>query len=413
MNLNQNKKKYFLIGFIIVLLIGIPLTIYLIQKQQEVRSRAEKSTNITFTPDSSATAPLQHNVGDLIPLDILVNPGTNLVSYVKIEIQYDPDKLATSGASTFKANTVAFPGVFEGPIYTPGKIALTLSVGPDPTKAIQQLTKAGTLTLKAIANTPAGNPTLVTYGSNTQVLSIGSNDQASENVLSSATPATIAIGGSAIVPTSEETPQPIPTDYLSPTPTGVPGDTATPAPTEMPTETPIPAATATPAPTSANSSTVPPTCSSLTADRAANGNAPFAITLTANGSANNGTINKVTFNFGDGQVSDVTQSGGIGTNSVNVQIAHTYNNTGTYQAQAVITDNNNQMSNSSNCSLTVTVTASGSGGTGSGTSVNPTATPTVTPMVTMAPTGSADIAIGIGIISTILMIGGGLIFFIL
>src|SRR5476651_2096878 len=108
-------KKLFLFGFIVVLLVGIPVTIFLLQKQTEVRSRAAKATILNFTPDSTATTPLQKQVGDTIPLDIMVNPGTNLVSFVKIEINYDPDKLATAAAA-FQANTSAFPSVLEGPI---------------------------------------------------------------------------------------------------------------------------------------------------------------------------------------------------------------------------------------------------------------------------------------------------------
>src|SRR3954471_10323760 len=128
-------KKIFLGGFIAVLLVGIPLTVYLLQQQQEVRSHAEKSTNVSFSPDSSQTTPLQKNVGDVIPLDITINPGKNLVSFVKLEIQYDPEKLATDSANAFQANNVVFPSILEGPVYSAGKISVTLSVGPDPTKA--------------------------------------------------------------------------------------------------------------------------------------------------------------------------------------------------------------------------------------------------------------------------------------
>src|SRR5262249_6792261 len=137
MSASFSGKRIFIIGFIVVLLAGIPLTLYLLQKQQEVRSRAEKSTTISFSPDSSATNPIQKQIGDSIPLDVMVNPGTNQVTFVKLEVQYDPDKLATMGATTVQVNTSAFPGQGEGPIYSPGKITFTINVGPDPTKVIQ------------------------------------------------------------------------------------------------------------------------------------------------------------------------------------------------------------------------------------------------------------------------------------
>ena len=395
--MNFSGKKLFLIGFVVVLLVGIPLTIYLVMQQQEVRSRAEKSTNIAFSPDSTAAAPIQKSVGDTIPLDVTVDPGKNLVSFVKLEIQYDPDILATASANAFTANTTAFPSVLEGPVYSPGKIAVTLSVGPDPTKAIQQKVTAATINFTALKDTPAGTPTLVTYTTNTQVLSLGANDQASENVLSSATPATIVIGAAS--PT-----QAIPSGTPTPTVPVTEVPTATPA-TQSPTSTPVPT---TPISDGGGTPNNPPVCNSFVADRDTTGNAPFSLTFTANGSDTDGTVSKVTFNFGDGQVSDVTDSGGIGTASVNVQASHTYDNPGTYQASAILTDSSAGVSTNDNCQLTVTVnSASGSASTGGGTGGGTVATPT------MPATGSTEVAIGIGLGALILVIGGGLLFFIL
>lgn len=397
-------KRLFLFGFIVVMLVGIPVTIFLLQQQQEVRSRAQKATNLAFTPDSSATAPIQKQVGDSIPLDIMVNPGTNLVSFVKVEIQYDPDKLATA-STAFQPNTVAFPSVLEGPVYTPGKIAVTLSVGPDPTKAIQTLTKAATVTFKAIANTQPGTPTLVTYGTATQVLSIGSTDQASENVLAAAAPATIVIGGSpSVSPSAVPIPTSIPTDTPAVSPTGTPAlsEVPTAVPSAASTPTPVASASGTPA---ANQS---PVCNTLTTDRATTGNSPFSLTFTANGTDSDGTVSKVTFNFGDGQVSDVTDAGGVGTNSVNTQIAHTYNNAGSFQASAILTDNKGAVSDSINCKQTITVTASGSA-----TSAPVPTVGALTPTPTMAATGSVTTALGIGAAAVVLILGGGFIFFLL
>src|SRR6266700_1977192 len=113
--MNLNGKKLFLIGFIVVLLVGIPLTIYLLQQQTNTQQHAQASTNLTFTLTYSTAAPLQKNVGDSIPLDISVDPGKKLVLFEKVEIQYDPSILATASADAFKGNTTAFPSVLEGP----------------------------------------------------------------------------------------------------------------------------------------------------------------------------------------------------------------------------------------------------------------------------------------------------------
>lgn len=397
-----SAKKFFLFGFTLLLLVGIPASVFLLQQQQEIRSRAEKATILSFTPDSSASAPIQKSVGDSVPLDIMVDPGTNLVSFVKLEIQYDPDKLATATANTIVVNSSVFPSVLEGPVYSAGKIAVTLSVGPDPTKAVQAKSKAATITFTALENTDAGTPTLVTFSANTQALSIGPSDQASENVLASINPAVIAIAGGATTPT------PTTTSSLTSTPTPTASATGTPTPTSSLTSTP----TLTPTPTTTSgtgSVNSAPLCSSLAVDRDPNGTPPFSITFTANGTDSDGTISSVTFNFGDGTVEEVTAAGGIGTNTVNAQIAHTYNNTGTYQASAVLTDSNNATSGSLECTQTVTV----SSGTGGGTTSTTTSDTTATATPTIAASGSTEILMGIGAVALFLMVAGGLIFFVL
>ena len=364
-----SAKKFFLIGFIVILLVGIPLTVYFLQQQQEVRQRAAPATTFSFVPDSSSSNPISKTVGDTIPLDINVDPGTNLVSFIKLEITYDPDKLATASGNAFQPNTTAFPTTLDGPIYSPGKIAVVLSVGTDPTKAIKAAVKAATINLKALKETGANTPTLVQYTSVAQAFSVGSTDQASENVLSSTKPATIVILASA-------------------------NPTQPPAPT---------AAVPTAGPTSVNNSA--PVCTSLAAD-VTSGASPLAVKFTVSGTDSDGTISKATFNFGDGQVSDVTTGGGITTNSVNAELSHTYSSSGTFQATAILTDNGSGVSNTTNCSQTITVNGGGSNG-GGGTTVIATATPT------LAPTGSTEVIMGIGAVATFLMIGGGLLFFLL
>ncbi len=407
--MNMGGKKLFLIGFLVILLVGIPLTIYLIQQNTETQIRAEKSTILTFMPDSTTAAPIQKSVGDSIPLDISVDPGKNLVTYLKLEIQYDPEVLATDSAAPFQANTTAFPLVLEGPIYTPGKIAVTLSIGPDVTKAIQAKVKAATVTFKALKDTPPGTPTQVTYGISpkTQVLSMGSNDQYSEDVLSSAAPAVIAIGG-GVVPTQDiPTGSPMPTTEM---PTQAPLDTPIPQPTTAPPiayPTDVPYATPTTVmPTGGpGGPNTNPICNSLVTDRAVNGSAPFSLTFTANGSDTDGTISKVTMNYGDGQQNDVTASGGIGTAAVNVQSSHTYNNPGTYQASAIITDSAGGISApSENCRQVITVSASASAQRPATQTGNPGG---------IAATGSFENSIAIGATVLMLIIGGGLMFFIL
>ena len=268
---------------------------------------------------------------------------------------------------------------------------------------------------------------MVTYGVTTQVLSIGSSDQASENVLSTTVPANIIIGagpgpsGTIIpIPTGSLTPTPItsatPTTVNAATPTTAPGatDTPTPSPTLIPGDTATPSLEPSPTGTGSASVNQPPVCNSLVADRATTGVAPYSITFTVNGTDPDGTISKVNYNFGDGGISgDITTTGGIGTNSVNVATSHTFNNAGQYTTSAILTDNNGGVSSSNSCQQTIIVQA-GTGGNGTTTDTGtPTETPTKGPTPTMAATGSFTTSLGIGAVALFLVIGGGLLFFVL
>ena len=390
-------KKILLVGFVIVLLIAIPITVYLVQQQQKTRSSAVAATVLSLAPTSQSTT-----VGTDVNLDVNLDPSINLVSFVKVLISYDATKLATDSAG-FVPNAVAFPSVLQPPTYGPGTISFTLSIGGSPQNAIQKPTKVGTITFKAIGATDAA-PTQITFGNQTQVLSIGSTDQFNENVLSTTSPASIIITAPAnITPSLTPTDTPVPTATLIPTATPTLTPTSTPAPgvTITPTDTPIPGVTS--APTATPSPTViaagGPICSSLTLDRSSNGVAPYNVNLTANGNSSTSTISKVTFTFGDGQTQDVTDSGGVGTSSISTLISHVFTTAGSFTATATLTDANGLVS-SGGCSVLVTV----SGG------ASPTeiaAIPSVSPLPA---TGPANI-VSIGIIGLVLTLIGAVLVF--
>src|SRR6185437_11902573 len=72
-------------------------------------------------------------------------------------------------------------------------ITTTLAIGADPTKAITTKTTVGTITFQALASTDQAKTT-VSFGPDTTVFSVGTNDQANENVLSSTLPLSLSIG---------------------------------------------------------------------------------------------------------------------------------------------------------------------------------------------------------------------------
>lgn len=262
------RKRLLLIGFILVLLVGIPATLFVVQQQQEVRSRAQPSTTLYYQPDSTQTAPIKRQVGEIFGLDVYANPGNNLITTIRLEITYDPTILEVATGTGAKAGFVpdpaALPSVMFGPVYTPGKIVVTVSSGGNPAGSVDTITKIGTINFTALKATGT-SPTQVTYGSQTLVTSGGDDSVAAENVLSTTNPAFIAIAAAAgptvtvttkpspVTPTATSTPRPTgSTDEvveeeettepeLTETPTATPTATTIP-----PTDTPVPTSTATP-----------------------------------------------------------------------------------------------------------------------------------------------------------------------
>src|ERR1035437_9953546 len=194
----SSMKKVLLIGFILVLLIAIPVTVFLLQQQSKTKSSAVAATSISILPASQD--PIK--VGDDVTLNIKVDPATaittNLVGYVKFTINYDNTKISTDGAGFVGANpNTGAPSITDGPTYGDGTISVVFESGSDITRVIQKITTIGTVTFKAIAATDAA-PTQITFGNDVQVRSsAGSSAQANENVLSSANPAALTIIDSA------------------------------------------------------------------------------------------------------------------------------------------------------------------------------------------------------------------------
>ncbi len=197
------QNKPLIITLVILLIVGLFFTLSQSEKPQETRSRAATaSTTLSFTPISTGTSPINKQVGDTLALDMMVDPGTNLISLIRFQIRYDPTKLAISPTNPFTINTEAFPAKIEGPILASGLLSETVSIGADGTKAIQAKVKVGTVNFTAIDGT-SGTSTIVSFTNLTQALSIGFGDNAYQSVLASTTPATIVIGGnSSVTPTT-------------------------------------------------------------------------------------------------------------------------------------------------------------------------------------------------------------------
>lgn len=187
----MSKKTLLVISLVAIAVIGIPVAVLLSQQEQNTRSSASASTTLSVLPNSTEAAPLQKTLGDTVTFDVMVTPGTNMPSMIKLEILYDPAKFDKT-TNTFAVNTTAFPVTVEGPVITDGKILIAVSIGSDSTKAIQKETKVGTLTLTTKAAT--ATPTKISLGTISEVLSVAKTDQAAENVLATTVPAFVIIG---------------------------------------------------------------------------------------------------------------------------------------------------------------------------------------------------------------------------
>lgn len=219
-----NKKNSSLI-ILVLLSLGLLILARLIASPQDTRERAAGSARLFFNPPTTQSSPLQKNNADTFTLDLMLNPSNSSISFIKFEIIYDQSKLSVNGASAVSINSSAFPVTFEGPFVNNGKIAGSVSVGSDPTKAISSTVNVAKITFNAISDT--GEPIQISISNSSLALSIGPDAGATDNVLGTMEPAFVRIGSgfptSTLFPTSVVTPTSILT--RGPTPTTDPNKT--------------------------------------------------------------------------------------------------------------------------------------------------------------------------------------------
>jgi len=193
-NWSDKRKVLALLGMIFIV-VGIVVTIFLVQRVQETRSRASESTTLALNPTTQNVAP-----GGEAKLDIDIDPGQNLVSAVKVTIRFDSTKFSVSEDS-FEIDPASNLTIVEGPLVGDGTFAVSMSIGgADTTKYINTPRKIGVLTLTALSDAVGGETeVLFGTGDETIVNSLGEQDDPSENVLGNANPARIIIGGEAEV----------------------------------------------------------------------------------------------------------------------------------------------------------------------------------------------------------------------
>ncbi len=364
------------------MLVAIPVTLFFVRQQQQIRSKAAPSSKLYFEPATTNTSLQCQN----FTADLMIDPGENVVTIVHFYLTYDPTKVEIVGIEP----SSNFQEVLTPASISNGTAEMSVTTGQDVSRYVQTVTKVATITFQPKAT---GDTQVLIDSSKSSIYNQTPGNEkgdAALNVLSSVLPANISVGNGACGSSTTLTPT-----------GGVPSGTITatpPAGNDTPTVSPTIAAQ--------NQS---PVCTSLSVSPGATGSAPFSVLFTGQGNDPDtaGLITKGTFTFGDGATQDVTS--GLNLQNVTVQASHTYSNVGSYSASLVFTDNNSGISTS--CTQAISV-GPGSGASGSATPTIATATPisssaaTATPIPTIPPTGNFAQTVGIVAAVLLTLIGG-------
>lgn len=190
MNVNNwsGKKKVFAIFGTILVIVGIIVTIFLVQRVQETRGRAEKSTTLSLTPVNQSV-----DAGQDATMDVVINPGNNQVNFVKLAVKFDADNF-TADENSFELDPASNMTIITGPTVEDGELSVVLDLGDNLTKVITTTTKLGKIKLSVNEGAVEGSYSVSFIDAKTEIRSIRSVDPLDENVLSSTIPASITVG---------------------------------------------------------------------------------------------------------------------------------------------------------------------------------------------------------------------------
>lgn len=171
-------KKIMLIGSIFVILIAIPITIYLVSQQQDIRKKASPATTLSLTPSSTTK-----KVGDDFSLEVTIDPGDNQVVATELHLTFDPDKLEAKTIT----NGALFPNVLASGLVAPGTASITVGA-PSSTKPVKKSGSVAVIRFKALATTTV--PISIRFASTTFVGGLG---EKATNILVGTNPANVTI----------------------------------------------------------------------------------------------------------------------------------------------------------------------------------------------------------------------------
>lgn len=219
-------KKVLLYVFIGIIMLAIPLSVFLVGQNQEVRKRAAPASTLSFVP-----ATVTKKVGETFTLEAKIDTGTNRVGVVQLRIVYDPAKLQAQDIT----NGPLAPSIsVSGKIDATGKASITVGAKNNT----QPISGSGTIaivTLKAVAASATPVSVRFTPLPDTYANALGEQS----NVLIGTTPANITILN------ADGTPAQVDTTDLSTSPGGAtPSATLTLTPTPTATDSAVASASA-------------------------------------------------------------------------------------------------------------------------------------------------------------------------
>jgi hypothetical protein len=214
-------KRFLFILVILILLAGIPIIVFFVKKEQDLRSKATPATTLSFQPSM-----ISKNVGDTFSANVIIDTGTNNVYLAALRITYDPNIISVEsigpGTALPRVLTAGDPSPDELPA---GNATITLQSEYDA----QPFNGQGTLAVmqfKILA--PAAGPSQIAFHEETVVVPDERDPEL--NVLESSTPLRVTATGLP-VPTPSPTLTPEDTDGLSDKSGGEASKSATPPPT--------------------------------------------------------------------------------------------------------------------------------------------------------------------------------------
>ncbi|OGM26166.1 hypothetical protein A2627_03955 [Candidatus Woesebacteria bacterium RIFCSPHIGHO2_01_FULL_39_28] len=227
-------KKIAVVAFLVILLVGIGVGIYLVSQRQNVVNEASVAggeARVSLTPSSGT-----YQIGQSFPVTVNFTTGSVAISAIAIRISYAYAGTSPEvSASDIQVSSLLLQsGDWSCPVKTVtpinGQVQIDLACVNLSTSGYLATTDTALAAFTMTVNqTPSTNPVVLRFDPSQSIIT--KKTDAQDTLLTPASTASFTIGGvGANVPSSTPTPSPTPTTSQTgsntPTPTGVP--TATP-----------------------------------------------------------------------------------------------------------------------------------------------------------------------------------------